>query len=292
MVLALGNPANRRDTEAVLSRRAVLLGLAGITASAKVAQPMVASAAVVPPSGLRKNRQPSPLTIRRPRFLVTDLTTRTYGSVLFLSDSTSAKLCERMAKRLTGLGVGPFCIDINLGRLIARDRGYSPSAITSVRQARNAGFDAESYVIALGFSDILNNMQDPRFVGDPVPTVVSILESLLNEIGRDRTVGILNLHGATTFSGARAVLFNEGLSQVANDWPNVHIIDWASVAAPHRAWHMLDGIHYRWRGSSERHRFVSTAIRDTAKLHLESPPPPTSTSTSTSTTVAVSSTTA
>ena len=238
---------------------------------------MAASAATAPPSGQRKNRQPSPLTIRRPRFLVTDLTTRAVGSVLFLSDSTSAKLCERLAKRLAALGVGPFCIDINLGRLIARDRSYSPSAITSIRQARDAGFDAQSYVIALGFSDILNNMQDPRFVGNPVPTVVSILESLLSEIGADRKVGILNLHGATKFSGARSALFNEGLTQVAAAWPNVHVIDWASVASPHRAWHMTDGIHYRWRGTTERHRFVATAIRDTAERHLDSPPPATTT---------------
>jgi len=134
---------------------------------------------------------------------------------MFLSDSTSAKMCDRMAKRLVSLGVGPFCVDINLGRLLARNHHYSGSAITAIRQARNAGFDAQSYVLALGFSDILNNMQDPRFVGNPVPTVVSILEEVLTEIGTDRTVGILNLYGATAFSGARALLFNEGLGQIA-----------------------------------------------------------------------------
>ena len=231
---------------------------------------------------------PSRLTIRHPRYLVTDVTQRTYGPVMFLSDSTSAKLCERMAKRLVSLGVGPFCIDINLGRLLARNRSYSRSAISAVRQARDVGFDAQSYVIALGFSDILNNMQDPRFVGSPVPTVVSILEEVLTEIGTDRTVGVLNLYGATAFAGARATLFNEGLAQVAATWPNVHIIDWATVASPHRAWHMADGIHYRWRGPLERHRFVVNAIRDTARTHLENPPPTTTTSTTAAPTTSLS----
>jgi hypothetical protein len=181
--------------------------------------------------------------------------------------------------------VGPFCVDINLGRLLARNHHHSGSAITAIRQARNAGFDAQSYVLALGFSDILNNMQDPRFVGNPVPTVVSILEEVLTEIGTDRTVGILNLYGATAFSGARALLFNEGLGQIAATWPNVRVIDWATVASPHRAWHMADGIHYRWRGPFERHRFVVNAIRDTAKQHLENPPPTTTTTTPTTVSV-------
>ena len=266
-----------------MSRRALVLGLAGLSTTTALVGPQTATA-VTSRSGRRRNITPARLTARHPRYLVTDITQRMYGPVMFLSDSTSAKLCERMATRLVTLGVGPFCVDINLGRLLARNRSYSGSAITAIRQARNVGFDAQSFVLALGFSDILNNLQDPRFVGAPVPTVVSILEEVLTEIGHDRTVGILNVHGATAFSGARAARFNEGLAQIASTWPNVHIIDWASLASPHRSWHIADGIHYRWRGSYERHRFVVNAIRDTAKQHLEQPPPTTST-TSTTTTV-------
>jgi len=259
----------------MFSRRTLLLGIAGLSATAVSGGLAPAANALTAKSGRRKNIQPWLLTVRRPRFLVTDLTQRAHGSVLFLGDSTSAKLCPRLAKRLESSGVGPFCVDINLGRLIARNRSYSPSAITSVRQARQAGFDAQSYVIALGFSDIMNNMQDPRFAKDPVATAVAIIEPLLTEIGADRTVGILNLHGATKFTGARALLFNEGLAQVAAAWPNVRVIDWAGSAISHRAWHMPDGIHYRWRGIPARHQFIATAIRNIAQQHGANPPAPT-----------------
>lgn len=58
---------------------------------------------------------------------------------------------------------------------------------------------------------------------------------------RDRRVYLLNVHVPRTWEG-----FNDDLlSRVGAEYPNVHVLDWAAVAAANRPWLYTDDIHLR-----------------------------------------------
>jgi hypothetical protein len=208
---------------------------------------------------------------RHARYVVDDRTVRTHGPIMFIGDSTSAKQYRAIRRDFSKAKIGPYRVDLNLARSISRDGKWRPSAITAVREARAAGFDPPSYVIALGFPDILGGNMDKRFLKDPTGTTVSMLEPLMAEIGPDRTVGFLNLYGTYSSKSSRAKQFNIGLKAAAERWPNLVIIDWASLARRNRWWHKVDGFHYGYRGSIERQRFVVKALIDIATLAATNP---------------------
>lgn len=222
---------------------------------------------------------------RRPGQIIQDLTVRAHGPVMFIGDSTSAKGCDRMGGELARLGVGPYRVDLNLARYIAVDRSLRPSAVAAVGRARSEGFDPPTYVIGLGFPDVLNGVHVLQFLRDPIAATAVIVEPLLEEIGPNRTVVFLNLFGTVGSKSSRAKMFNSGLAALLPQWPRLHIIDWASVAKKNRWWHKVDGFHYTYTGGVHRRRFVCNAMVTAAQMRLDDDarltPPPTSTTTTT-----------
>lgn len=224
---------------------------------------------------------------RRPGQIIQSLATRTHGPVMFIGDSTSAKGCDRMGGELAKRGVGPYRVDLNLARYIAVNRSLRPSAVAAVRRARAAGFDPPTFVIGLGFSDLLNGIHVSQFLRDPIAATALIVEPLLQEIGPDRTVAFLNLFGTVGSKSSRATMFNSGLAALLPQWPRLHIIDWASVARRNRWWHKVDGFHYTYTGGLHRQRFVCNAMVTATQMRLDDDarltPTDTTTPTSTST---------
>ena len=54
---------------------------------------------------------------------------------------------------------------------------------------------------------------------------------------------------------------NEYLKQLAEEHPNIHIIDWASIAAKHRDWLGDDGIHPNDTGVKEYSKFIHDEMK-------------------------------
>ena len=268
----LSPTAERSASAATLTRRAVLATAAGVVPSIAFGGDPAGAALSWP---------------RRPGQIIQDLTARAHGPVMFIADSTTAKHCDRFGRELAKRDVGPFRVDLNLARYIAVERPLRPSAVAAVKRAREAGFDPPTYVIGLGFSDVLNGVHVKQFLRDPIAATATIVEPLLEEIGADRTVVFLNLFGTVGSKSSRAKTFNAGLADLLPRWPRLHIIDWASVAKKNRWWHKVDGFHYTYSGGLHRQRFVIGAMITSAQLRIDDDlrlaPPTTSVATTTTT---------
>lgn len=190
--------------------------------------------------------------------IISDPTVRAYGPVMFMGDSTSSLRYRTMKREIAAFGVGPFRLDLQPGRSISRDFRGRPSAVASVRTARAEGFDPQTYVIALGWPDIIRWENNPR----PAKTVNAIRDliiPLLDEIGNDRFIAFFDLYSVTRTS---AGTFNLALRSLAAERPNLHIVDWSSLARRHRWWHKRDGYHYNYTGAKQRTNFIGRTLRE------------------------------
>lgn len=199
--------------------------------------------------------------------LVEDPTRRRYGPVLFIGDSTSSRHWSRLDSALADHGVGPYRCDLQPGRSISREFKRFPSAVQAVRSARSLGFDPDAVVVALGANDL-------DYATSSRENFTDLTETLFREIGIDRAIGFFNIY-ATVPTKAR--YFNAWLEDARSSWPNLIVLDWASLARRHRRWHQDDGFHYNYEGAEARNRFVAQSMVDTvlfASVRLQRWPTP------------------
>lgn len=206
---------------------------------------------------------------RRRNIVVSDSTEREFGPVLFVSDSTSILLHRTVHRTMTAYGLGPYRIDYLKGRSISRYRRGYPSGAAAVRESRAAGFDPPTYLFALGANDLRYTRSQAGFD--------VLFDRLLNEIGADRVVGFLNMHSTVRRMSVSFNRFNHYLNVAAKRWPNVHVINWASLARRHRAWHLPDGFHYTRHGAHQRNVFLAQTMVNLVEItraQNPGPPPP------------------
>ena len=199
--------------------------------------------------------------------IISDPTVRAYGPVMFIGDSTSSLRYRTMKREMAAFGLGPFRLDLQPGRSISRNFRGKPSAVASVRSARAEGFDPPTYVIALGYPDIIrweNNSRPTK----TVPAIRELVIPLLDEIGDDRFIAFFDLYSVRRTS---AGTFNVAIKSLAAERPNLHIVDWSSLARRHRRWHKSDGYHYNYVGAKERTNFIGRTLRE--MVTLSTPPP-------------------
>jgi hypothetical protein len=141
---------------------------------------------------------------------------------------------------------------------VSRRVGWGDNAVATVRKARLLGFDPATYVVALGFPDIHRwpANHSPILTADGI---VGLIQPLLAEIGADRTVAFFNLYATNRMP---ATAFNEALRRLTATWPNLYIVDWASLARQHRGWHISDGYHFNSVGAKRRQQFIAQAMVD------------------------------
>lgn len=190
--------------------------------------------------------------------IISDSTQRVYGPVMFIGDSTSSLRHRTMREDIASFWVGPFWLDLQPGRSISRTFGGRPSAVASVRSARERGFDPPTYVVALGFPDIIRWERNPR----PTKSVASIrnlIIPLLDEIGNDRLVAFFDLYSVRPTAAEN---FNAALVSLAAERDNLVIVPWSALARRHRNWHKPDGYHYNGVGSRERTNFIGRTLRE------------------------------
>ncbi len=222
-----------RHTSGVISRRRFLLaGAAG--ASALTLDTRSAGAGTDP-------------------VMVEDPTRRRYGPVLFIGDSTSSRHWSRLDNVLADRSVGPYRCDLQPGRSISRDVKRFPSGVEAVRSSREAGFDPPAIVVALGANDL-------GYATESREQFVELTNALFSEIGTQTTIGFFNLFATVP---TRARYFNAWLLEAQNEWPNLLVLDWASLARRHPQWHAADGFHYNYTGAEARNAFMARAMIDT-----------------------------
>jgi len=189
-------------------------------------------------------------------FVIQDNTVREFGNVVYIGDSTSNGSRANLRKQLETTALGPYRFDIGPGRAMIRPGRTMYSGVEAVRRSRLAGFVPEAYVVALGANDLKYGIATAKIAR-------RTFDTLMGEIGTDCPVGFVTMY-ATVPSGCRR--YNRYLKQAASRWPNIHIVDWASLANRHRNWHKPDGFHLNLHGSHQRNTFMIQSMIDICRL--------------------------
>ena len=82
-------------------------------------------------------------------------------------------------------------------------------------------------------------------------------EEILDYLGPDRTVYWVNAYGKT-LKWQNDV--NSLISQVAGEYSNVTVLDWAATAPEHPEWFYDDGIHLNAEGQVGYAGFIQSSI--------------------------------
>jgi GDSL-like Lipase/Acylhydrolase family len=171
------------------------------------------------------------------------------GPLGVIGDSATQGTLPWIGDDLAALGWGPMRLYAFPGvRIPADNPGF---AIPTVQTWRAQGFDPRVFVIGLGDNDV-------GFSQDSVPKAAAYIDSMLDAIGPGREVLWLNItHPQASWQAA----WNAALNQVATRRLNLHIYDWAAVAAQHPDWVVGDGVHLTPTGYRQRSLLVADATK-------------------------------
>lgn len=193
-------------------------------------------------------------------FIVADDTVREVGGVVFISDSTSngsrSDLLQQLAAQST---LGPYRFDIGPGRAMSRPGRTMYSGVEAVRRSRDAGFTPTTFVVALGANDLKYGIRTPV-------AARRTFDLLLEEIGPDCTVGLVNLYSTRPSFAWR---YNKYLTQAVARWPNAYLVDWAAVARRNRRWHRPDGFHMNLMGSKKKNTWIIQTMITACGVHAQ-----------------------
>jgi GDSL-like Lipase/Acylhydrolase family len=177
-----------------------------------------------------------------------DPTPRPAGSMAIVGDSLAVGYWAGLDDAVRQAGFGPFRMEARSARRSVVAIEGSTSGIDAIRHIRNDGFDARVWVVALGTNDINLTANSP---GEPDRTITTVLD----EIGPGHLVVWVNVHAGR--SAANAASFNARLATIAAQRGDMHVADWATLAAANPDWIREDGVHNTARGAVERNRFVA-----------------------------------
>ncbi len=171
------------------------------------------------------------------------------GALGLVGESSTQGTLPWIGDDLAAQGWGPLRLYAFPGVRIPPDR--SGFAIPTVQTWRAEGFDPRVWIVGLGANDV-------GFTESSVPKAVALIDAMLDTIGPGREVLWLNItHPEPSWQAA----WNQALSDVAARRLNLHIFDWASIAAQHPDWLVGDGVHLTPTGYRERSRLIAESTK-------------------------------
>lgn len=150
----------------------------------------------------------------------------------------------------------------------ATAQGYEeyPSAVESVSDLVAQGQDPDTcWVIATGVNDAANYAALPDYGYEQNPDEIkgnirTMLDLLDGQMVMWNTVGTYQPSNPY-YDNSYMELFNKLLKEVAKEYPNVAVWDWAKEVAEHSDWFIPgDGTHYLPEGNSERAQRFASAL--------------------------------
>jgi hypothetical protein len=177
-------------------------------------------------------------------------TPRAYGPVAILGDSASSGYFNGLDITLAKTGVGPYRYDIRGSRRITQSWLTYDSGVVAAQKMIRSGFHPRAWVVALGSNDFYffrRNLLSPR----------TEIEKFLAVVGPTSHVAWFTIW--TKRAGAYHKTFNDTLFALASERPNLHVIDWASLAKQHPKWLQADGAHLRMPGAKARNQYLADA---------------------------------
>ena len=210
-------------------------------------------------------------------------------ALLVLGDSltwgTNYRGFGNVTPKLKAVGYfNTLVVDGVFARNISGPAGTARNGVKTLKKLSASGLRANAAIIALGSND-LQHSADPAFYEQRI-------RELLDLVGPIPVVWFNVWRTDAVYYPKRSAIFNATLTEVAADYPNVTIADWASIVVANPKLMAFDGLHLQPVGYRLRAQmYVEAAQMLIATLN----PPPTTTATTTTvpqtTTTVVESTT-
>lgn len=138
----------------------------------------------------------------------------------------------------------------------------SRNGVKTYRQWIENGLRPSAVIVALGSND-LQQSSKPAFHEAQI-------RELLAVIGDIPVVWINVLRTDTSYYPQRSAMFNRVLLRIAPEYPNLSVVDWASVLAAHPKWFAYDKLHLQPRGYRE---LATVYVEATQSLWVTLNPP-------------------
>lgn len=116
----------------------------------------------------------------------------------------------------------------------------SRNGVKTYKKMISEGLRPSAVIVALGSNDLQQSAKPAFFEAE--------IRELLAVIGDIPIVWINVLRTDTSYYPKRSATFNRVLAQIAPEYPNLSIVDWASTLATHPKWFDYDKLHLRARG--------------------------------------------
>jgi hypothetical protein len=159
----------------------------------------------------------------------------------------------RLDAQLARVGATNQFIEISRARSIVETLSGQANAEVVARQLVSSGFRG-CWVFSLGTNDTAN-----IYAGSTVGRMTRI-KQMMSVVGDQPVlwVNLKSLLASGPYSEANMELWNRTLEQACTRYPNMRVLDWASLA--NDSWFISDGTHYTSTGYAQRARLTADAL--------------------------------
>lgn len=235
------------------------------------AQPGGPSAGAPPAAGTRGAAEPQslPATVSPDRSPVTGpsptpVPRTSCRAVAHIGDSTSEGMvspdylpdpAQRLQAQYQNVGVAKVTTNIVGANSVVETLPGDVNGYNAARSIAAGGFSG-CWVIALGTNDSADIS-----IGSAVGAQARISQMMSAAHGQPvMWVNIISRLGAGPYSEPSMQSWNTALRQACSRYPNMHILDWASIAQGEPGWFISDGIHYTSAGYAIRGQQIAYGL--------------------------------
>lgn len=162
-------------------------------------------------------------------------------AAVIVGDSLTGGNQKFIRSELRSAGLGAVRVEGLSARRIAETfefQGHRDSGIDRIRTLRATGIDPDLWVIQLGTNDLA--MIEDCACADRVGFARSLIQRLVDEVGRDSTIAWVTVHDRTRPDVADD--FNTAVFLAALDHPRMTMLPWKRNAVDRPEW-FLDDVH-------------------------------------------------
>ena len=167
------------------------------------------------------------------------------GTLLVIGDSltygTAFKNFGNVEPKLKALGTfNQVKIDGVSARNISGPAGTSENGVKTYKKLIKNGLLPSAVIVALGSNDLQHSVRPAFFEGR--------IRELLAVIGDIPIVWVNVLRTDQRYYPKRSAMFNQVLLRIAPEYPNLSVLDWASMLSTNPKWFAFDKLHLKASG--------------------------------------------
>jgi len=166
-----------------------------------------------------------------------------------IGDSLMVGSKKTLATELATVGVTELRLDAQVARRIPSTVRAPYSGVKALRALRASGYQMDCYLVGLGTNDVGIALTATKYQ--------TWIRELMTEIG-DHPVLWVNV--ARPKVKQSTDLFNQTLTDMVGEFPNLQVADWASIMPDHLDWFVADKVHLRLPGRIFRGQWMAQQV--------------------------------